>query len=108
VPVGAAGVSEDRIARWLPLLVPRPHEIAQSLFIGAENLVMEGTSDLTYLTVIVDYLKEKGRTYLDPSIRPVPTGGASNIPAFVALFGQHLKMICLSTRVGQLRGSMTW
>lgn len=98
-PKEGAVISQDVLSNapdtLFPLQAALGYDIAQSLFIGAENLVMEGTSDMTYVTVIGDYLKEKGRTYLDPSIRPVPTGGATNIPAFIALFGQHLRVTVL-------------
>ncbi len=98
-PKEGSVISQDVLANApdtvFPLQAALGYDIAQSLFIGAENLVMEGTSDLTYISVIGTHLKEKGRTHLDPVIRPVPTRGATNIPAFLALFGQHLKVTVL-------------
>jgi hypothetical protein len=73
-----------------PLQAALGYDIAQSLFIGPDNLVIEGTSDLTYLDVLSRYLRSLGRTGLDERWRLVPTGSASNIPTFVALLGRHL------------------
>ncbi|MEJ1341204.1 MAG: AAA family ATPase [Candidatus Sedimenticola sp. (ex Thyasira tokunagai)] len=73
-----------------PLQAALGYDIAQHLFIGARNLVVEGTSDFTYLTVISDYLKEQGRVALDDRWSVLPVGGIDLIPTFVALLGHHL------------------
>lgn len=73
-----------------PLQGALGYDIAQHLFVGPNNLVVEGTSDFTYLSVISDYLSSQKRAKLDPRWRILPTGGSSNIPAFVALIGPHL------------------
>lgn len=73
-----------------PLQAALGYDIAQSLFIGPDNLVIEGTSDFTYLDVLSRHLRSQGRTGLDERWRLVPAGSAANIPAFVALLGQHL------------------
>jgi hypothetical protein len=48
-----------------PLQGALGYDLAQHLFIGQNNLVIEGTSDFTYLTVLSDWLREKGGTALD-------------------------------------------
>lgn len=73
-----------------PLQGALGYDLAQHLFISKNNLIVEGTSDFVYLTVISDYLKEQGRKHLDPKWALVPVGGADLIPTFVALLGNHL------------------
>jgi predicted ATPase len=78
-----------------PLQAALGYDIAQSLFIGPHNVLVEGTSDFTYLTIVSDSLKKQKRAYLDPDWRLLPCGGAQNIPAFVALLGGHLEVTVL-------------
>jgi predicted ATPase len=78
-----------------PLQAALGYDIAQSLFIGPDNLLVEGTSDFTYLTLISDHLRESGRKHLDERWRILPAGGAQNIPTFVALLGAHLDVSVL-------------
>lgn len=78
-----------------PLQAALGYDIAQSLFVGADNLLVEGTSDFTYLTVISDHLKSQGRAALDDRWRILPCGGVQNIPTFVALLGAHLDVSVL-------------
>jgi len=75
-----------------PLQGALGYDLAQNLFIGPHNLVVEGTSDYTYLTVISDFLEdqEEDWTTLDERWSIVPVGGASQVPSFVALLGSHL------------------
>ena len=78
-----------------PLQAALGYDIAQNLFVGPDNLVVEGLSDFTYLTVMSDCLKSKNRTGLDDRWRILPAGGASNIPTFVALVGRSLDVTVL-------------
>jgi predicted ATP-dependent endonuclease of OLD family len=98
-PEKGSVISQDVLANepdtMFPLQAALGYDIAQSLFIGAENLVFEGTSDWTYITVIDGHLKDKGRPHLNPALHLVGTRGATNIPAFLALFGKHLKATVL-------------
>ncbi len=75
-----------------PLQGALGYDLAQHLFISKNNLILEGTSDYTYLIVISDYLKEKGRVRLKEEWTLVPVGGADLIPTFVALLGIHLDL----------------
>jgi predicted ATP-dependent endonuclease of OLD family len=78
-----------------PLQAALGYDIAQNLFVGPNNVLVEGTSDFTYLTVISDHLKTQGRTALDDRWRILPCGGVQNIPTFVALLGAHLEVSVL-------------
>jgi predicted ATP-dependent endonuclease of OLD family len=73
-----------------PLQAALGYDLAQSLFIGPDNLVVEGPSDFVYLTIISDHLREQGRKHLDPRWVVVPVGGIDKIPTFLALLGAHL------------------
>lgn len=78
-----------------PLQAALGYDLAQHLFISSDNIVVEGTSDYTYLQVISDYLKELGRQYLNEKWTIVPVGGADLIPTFIALLGIHLDLTIL-------------
>ncbi|MGA8695373.1 MAG: AAA family ATPase, partial [Xanthobacteraceae bacterium] len=78
-----------------PLQGALGYDLAQHLFIGPVNLVIEGPSDFTYLTILSDWLREKGRTALDERWSIVPVGGADMVPTFVALLGLHLDVTVL-------------
>ncbi len=78
-----------------PLQAALGYDIAQHLFIGQTNLLVEGPSDFVYLDAVSRLLRDSGRTALDERWRVLPTGGAANIPAFVALMGQNLDVTVL-------------
>lgn len=78
-----------------PLQAALGYDIAQSLFIGPDNLVVEGISDMLYLLHFSDLLQAEGRAGLDEAWRILPGGGATNIPTFVALVGPHLDVTVL-------------
>lgn len=78
-----------------PLQAALGYDLAQHLFIGPSNLLVEGPSDYIYLDAISRALVDRGRTGLDNRWRVLPAGGASNIPAFVALMGRSLDVTVL-------------
>ena len=88
------GVSKDPDTLF-PLQAALGYDIAQNLFVGPDNLVVEGLSDFTYLTVMSDHLKSLDREGLDDRWRVLPAGGASNIPTFVTLVGPSLDVTVL-------------
>lgn len=92
--VSTEALATDRDSLF-PLQAALGYDIAQSLFIGSDNVLLEGTSDFTYITLISDFLREQGRTHLDPRWRLLACGSASNIPTFVALLGSHLDVTVL-------------
>jgi predicted ATP-dependent endonuclease of OLD family len=85
-----------------PLQGALGYDLAQNLFVGSYNLVVEGTSDFVYLQVLSDYLKGKGRTGLDERCTIVPVGGANKVATFAALLGSHVDATILidSTKQG--------
>ncbi len=78
-----------------PLQGALGYDLAQHLLIAPHNLIVEGTSDFTYLSVISDHLKSIDRIYLDDRWSIIPVGGADLIPTFVALLGIHLDVTVL-------------
>jgi predicted ATP-dependent endonuclease of OLD family len=78
-----------------PLQAALGYDIAQSLFIGNQNVLVEGVSDFIYVTTISDRLEADGRTHLNPTARLLPAGGASAIPTFIALLGTQLDIVVL-------------
>lgn len=78
-----------------PLQAALGYDIAQNLFVGPHNLVVEGTSDLIYLSAMSRACEAAGKTQLDSRWRILPAGGATNIPTFVSLIGPHLDVTVL-------------
>ncbi|MBN8866778.1 MAG: AAA family ATPase [Solirubrobacterales bacterium] len=98
-PEEGAVVSDSVLARdpdsVFPLQAALGYDIAKSLFVGGDNLVVEGTSDFAYLTLVSDRLKQSGKPGIDERWTISPVGGAQNIPTFVALLGSHLDVTVL-------------
>ncbi len=86
--------SNDRDTLF-PLQAALGYDIAQNLFVGPDNLVVEGLSDFNYLTILSDHLASVSRAHLDERWRVLPAGGATNIPTFVALVGPSLDVTVL-------------
>jgi len=78
-----------------PLQGALGYDIAQNIFVGPDNLVVEGLSDYTYLTVMSEVLRAAGRGHLDPRWRVLPAGGGGTMPAAVALLGRELDVTVL-------------
>jgi hypothetical protein len=89
-------VSEDVLSTnrdtVFPLQAALGYELAQSLFVGPNNIVVEGPADYLYFKIISGQLKEKGRVPLDSKWVIVPVGGLDKIPTFVALLGAQLNV----------------
>lgn len=83
------GTSQETL---FPLQAALGYEIAQSLFVAPDNIVVEGPADYLYLTIMNDHLRSNGREELDPRWVVVPVGGADKIPTFIALLGAHLNV----------------
>lgn len=99
-PPEGSVISEDALASdpdsLFPLQAALGYDIAQSLFIGPNNLVVEGTSDFIYLTIMSQVASKNKKTVLDSRWRILPSGGATNIPTFVSLVGPHLDITVLA------------
>ncbi|MCA2253186.1 AAA family ATPase, partial [Mycobacterium intracellulare] len=89
-----AGVVSDSDTLF-PLQAALGYDIVQSLFIGNQNVLVEGVSDYIYLTMISQHLKAKSRKSLSDETRLLPAGGATNIPTFIALVGTQLEVVVL-------------
>jgi hypothetical protein len=78
-----------------PLQAALGYDVAQNLFIGNRNILVEGISDFIYLSVMSTYLASQGRDSLPTNCRILPAGGSSNIPTFLALLGADLDVVVL-------------
>ena len=87
-------LSPDRDTLF-PLQGALGYDMVQHLFIAPHNLIVEGTSDFTYLSLISNFLIDSNRVGLGPKWSIVPVGGADLIPSFVALLGHHLEVTVL-------------
>ena len=72
-----------------PLQAALGYELAQTLFVGPHNLLVEGSSDLIYLQVLSDLAAMQGKSGLDPRWVIVPVGGADKVSPFVSLYGAN-------------------
>ena len=78
-----------------PLQAALGYNIAQNLFINKNNLLVEGVSDLIYLTMMSSILEESGEKGLRDDITIVPVGGLDKVTAFISLLkGQSLNIVC--------------
>lgn len=83
-------------ATILPIESALGYSVSRHLFIGSgQHLAVEGSSDFIYLQRFTEYLNAHGKKGLDPRLAMIPVGGASNMPAFVALLGRRLKVSAL-------------
>ena len=79
-----------------PLQSALGYEVAQSLFVGEYNLVVEGITDYWYLTVFSEALKDAGRTHLPDVVTVTPAGGAQKVHYLVVLLASNqLKVVIL-------------
>lgn len=89
-----AGICSDPDTLF-PLQAALGYDVAHNLFIGNQNILLEGVSDFIYLTVLSSHLKAATRPSLPESARLLPVGGVSSIPTFLALLGQQLDVVVL-------------
>ncbi|MGV8027094.1 MAG: AAA family ATPase [Anaerolineaceae bacterium] len=68
-----------------PLQGALGYEIYQTLFVGPNNLVVEGVSDLLVLQTISTLFDRRGKTSLSPKWTITPVGGTDKVPTFVAI-----------------------
>jgi hypothetical protein len=79
-----------------PLQAALGYSIAQNLFLGKQNLLLEGVTDLAYLQAMSAILEAEGRSGLREGITLTPVGGLKKVSAFVSLFGANdLEMVVL-------------
>jgi predicted ATP-dependent endonuclease of OLD family len=68
-----------------PLQAAMGYDIAQTLFIGPNNLLVEGPSDLLYFSIASQHLIELSKVGLSEKWVIVPIGGADKVATFVSL-----------------------
>lgn len=68
-----------------PLQAALGYNIAQSLFIGPKNLVVEGVTDFWVLSTVSEHLADKGLASLQNDLTITPVGGAQKVQYMVAL-----------------------
>lgn len=68
-----------------PLQAALGYDLAQSLFVGPHNLVVEGVTDFWIMSAVSAYLSDKGKTALSPELTMTPAGGAQKVSYMVAL-----------------------
>ena len=79
-----------------PLQAALGYTLAQNLYISERNLLVEGISDLIYLSHFSALLNEMGREGLNDKISIVPVGGAEKVATFISLMrGNELNCVCL-------------
>lgn len=79
-----------------PLQAALGYDLAQNLFVSKKNLLVEGISDLTYLSIISTILEAHGREGLNSEVMIVPVGGADKVATFISLLrGNKLELVCL-------------
>jgi predicted ATP-dependent endonuclease of OLD family len=75
-----------------PLQGALGYDLTQTLFVGANSLVVEGVSDLLYLQVMSATLQAAGREGLAADWTITPVGGSDKVPTFVALLGARSQL----------------
>lgn len=94
--VGDRTLSSDSETLF-PLHAALGYDLTQSLFIGEHTLVVEGPSDLLYLTWASRQLEAAGKQGLDRRWTIVPAGGIDKIASFVALFSGNALHVAVLT-----------
>lgn len=80
-----------------PLQAALGYDVTQSLFIGANTLLVEGPSDILYLSSLSNALKKRGEPGLDTRWKICPTGGLDKVRSFASLFrGNDLNIASLT------------
>ncbi|SDP45025.1 AAA ATPase domain-containing protein [Filomicrobium insigne] len=89
-----------------PLQTALGYTLAQSLFVGPANLVVEGVTDFWIVSAVSEYLRDKNRPALPPEVALTPAGGAQKISYMVALLAsQQLNVLVLLDDEKQARNT---
>jgi len=70
-------------------------ELLRPLMLGPDTLVVDGPADLLYLEVVSGFLRDSGRTGLDPRWLLLPAGGLDGVAALATLLGAPLGLAVL-------------
>jgi energy-coupling factor transporter ATP-binding protein EcfA2 len=82
----------------VPLRAALASRVAAEVDLGDDALLVPSAADVVYLEVMSAYLRDAGRTGLDPRWMPVPAGGLHAIPALAAMLGAPLRAAVLLGR----------
>jgi predicted ATP-dependent endonuclease of OLD family len=79
-----------------PIQAALGYSLSQSLFLGTNNLIVEGVTDFWMLSSASSYLESLGKGGLPKDITLTPAGGAQKIPYMVSLLtSERLRVIVL-------------
>lgn len=79
-----------------PLQAALGYDLSQSLFIGPNNLIVEGVTDFWILNSVSEYLSDQGHVSLNKNLTLTPAGGAQKISYMVALLtSEELNVLVL-------------
>lgn len=78
-----------------PLQAALGYEIGQTLFVAPNVLLVEGTSDLIYLSLLSRAAERSGASGLDPRWTITPVGGIDKMDTFIRLFGANQLNTCV-------------
>lgn len=72
-----------------PIQAALGYHLAQALFVGPDNLIVEGVTDYWIISSISDYLRNMGQSALPPGLTLTPAGGAQKVAYMVALLSSE-------------------
>lgn len=72
-----------------PLQAALGYDLSQSLFVGGQNLVVEGVTDYWILSSVSAYLRDSGKSFLSSELTITPAGGAQKVSYMVALLSSE-------------------
>jgi predicted ATPase len=105
----ATVVSNDPVGderTLFPIQTALGYNAAQSLFIGQNNLVVEGVSDFWYVSAASDYLNDVSGSGLPQELIVTPAGGAQRVSYMVTLLTSHrLRVLVLLDEESDSRAS---
>ncbi len=79
-----------------PLQMALGYSLSQSLFIGSDNLIVEGVTDYWMLASVSEYLIGIGKIGLEKVLTITPVGGAQKVGYMVALLtSERLRVLVL-------------
>ena len=78
--------------------------LSQSLFVGPDNLIVEGVTDYWYLSSASEYISGKGSPSLPKGLTITPAGGAQKVGYMIALLtSERLRVLLLLDEEKQAR-----
>jgi predicted ATP-dependent endonuclease of OLD family len=86
------GVTKDTV---FPIQAALGYEIGQTLFVAPNTLLVEGPSDLIYLSLLSRAVERRKGSGIDRRWAVTPVGGVRKMAAFVSLFGANQLNTCL-------------